>query len=381
MPTTLPQNGRGPALAGASPREQCRAPSSTDRSSCEGTFSPFGDPEALVVLTSVGPRLAKAHSRQPDGSTSTEAYDDAKYFRARAARVPSLSTLASVLNPLADDRGSAVVRADVRQDTDHHHLRRRLHDSGDEQASLREVPRNWVGLDFDGLDAPEGWWLDLPRSYDQVVRPVLPVDFRRVGCVVQATGSAGIKLGLRLRVWFLLTTALWGAELRRVFADVPGLDRSTTYPATLIYTARPVFIGMDDPVPVRTVVVPGKVERVAVHVPPEPPAPPSALLRPPIDGSWGPRPAYSRAALDRACGRIVQAGEKEQHPTLFREAAGIGGLVGSGHMPASLARDMLIAAGLAMTNFGRPWRREEIARQIDRGLAAGMEHPRVPGER
>lgn len=338
----------------------------------------FSHPDEMVVLTSQALRLAKMHERLADGTVRSSAYDDARHFRARVARASSIEALASCLARLADDAHSAVLRAAVRADADRRHMRRLLHPEQDEPATLVEVPRRWMALDFDKLDAPDGWWLGLAQTYE-LVRPLLPVEFHQAACIVQASGSAGIKPGFRGRVWFLTERPHNGAELRRTFAGVSGLDRSTLYPATLTYTARPVFIGMADPVATRIAVIPSRIERVAVAVPPEPPAPPPTPLHAPIDGTWGPKPAYSRAALDHACQRIVQAGEKEQHPTLFREAAGIGALIGSGHMPASLARDMLIAAGMAMTNFGRPWRREEVARQIDRGLAAGMEHPRVPG--
>ncbi|HEX2528530.1 MAG TPA: hypothetical protein VHL31_19815 [Geminicoccus sp.] len=339
----------------------------------------FADPDAVVVLTSPSLRLTKIHTRQADGTTRTDPYEDARHFRGRLAKAVSIGALASLLDRLRDDQKSAVIRSAVRADANRVHMRRLLHPDQDDAVTLIEVPRRWVALDFDGLGAPDRWWLDLSGTYDLVVRPALPIEFRRATCIVQASGSAGVKSGFRGRVWFLLAQDHCGAQLRRVFANVPGLDRSTLHPATLIYTARPVFIGMVDPVPVRLAIIPGEAERVAVRVPPEPPCPVAAPLRAPIDGTWGPKPAYSRAALDHACERIEQAGDKQQHPTLYREAMGIGSLVGSGHMPLLKARADLIEAGLAMKAFGRPWRREEVARQIDRGLAAGMDRPRAPG--
>ncbi len=382
MPASLPENGRGPAPGRTDPHEQCRVQATTAAEIAHAPRAPhpgFAHPDALVIVRSAGPRLAKRHERQVDGTIHSEAYEDAAHFSASATQSESIEALARFLERLSGDPRRAVIRAAPRASADPRHMRRKLHDDRDGPGTLVELPRRWAALDFDGLDAADGWWLDLAGTYERLVRPVLPVECHKAACVMQASGSAGIKPGLRCRVWFLLTSALVGAELRRVFGSTPGLDRSTLYPATLTYTARPVFVGMADSVPVRTVVVPGEVERVAVRVPPEPPRPPAAPLRAPIDGTWGPKPAYARAALEHACQRIKDAGDKQQHPTLFREAAGIGALVGSGHMPLMKARADLIDAGLSMKPYGRPWRHEEVSRQVDRGLAAGMDRPRVPG--
>ncbi len=341
----------------------------------------FADPDDIVVLTSRGPRLAKRHKQLLNGTIHTDAYEDACMFRAAVIRAPSLEALIAALVDLEEEQCRAVIRAAVLASADREHMRRLLRPKKGVPATLVETPRRWVALDFDDLHVPDGWWLDLPSALQQV-RTHLPIEFRRASAIIQATGSAGTKNGLRVRVWFRLSRPCTSGELGRIFKGTAGLDLSTIYPANLIYTAKPVFIGMADPVPVRTMLVAGIVDEVAVQVPPE--TPPRSVLAPAmpiLDEGWGPRPRYSQAALNHACAQIASASGGEQNTTLYRAAFSIGQLVGSGHMPVNPARAALIRAGLQMRAYSHPWQQHEIARQIDRGLAAGMDYPRVPKAR
>ena len=94
-----------------------------------------------------------------------------------------------------------------------------------------------------------------------------------------------------------------------------------------------------------------------------PPLPPPSSVghpRPVIEEEsvgWGPYPAYSRAALLSAYENIACAPIGQQDVTLIREAFSIGTLVAAGAMPRTLAIDMLVDAGLQMTNAPgrRPW--------------------------
>jgi hypothetical protein len=107
---------------------------------------------------------------------------------------------------------------------------------------------------------------------------------------------------------------------------------------------------------------------------------PAGPARPVIeeDVGWGPKPRYSRAAIQRACVAIERAVDGEQEKTLSREAYGIGRLIGAGLMPRQLAIDCLIYAALRMTNAPRqrPWREREIIKKVARAIRAGEQHPR-----
>ena len=68
---------------------------------------------------------------------------------------------------------------------------------------------------------------------------------------------------------------------------------------------------------------------------------PVGQARPSIEeeAGWGPKPRYSRAALQRACEAIEAAPPGQQDQTLNREAYGIGRLIGAGLMPRQFAID------------------------------------------
>jgi putative DNA primase/helicase len=99
--------------------------------------------------------------------------------------------------------------------------------------------------------------------------------------------------------------------------------------------------------------------------------------RRPIRPSHGLSP-YAEAALDRACGRILNARAGEQETTLNNQCFAIGSLAGSGGIPAALARDILRWAALQIPSYDkkRPWRAGELATKVDRAFAAGIRRPR-----
>lgn len=102
----------------------------------------------------------------------------------------------------------------------------------------------------------------------------------------------------------------------------------------------------------------------------------------PEPGHCGAAAPYGLGALERECAAIRGAVPGIQEKTLNEAALKIGHLVGGGQLDRALARDALIAAGLAMVNQAgpQPWRREEIVKKIDRSLQKGVCEPRFEGE-
>lgn len=107
----------------------------------------------------------------------------------------------------------------------------------------------------------------------------------------------------------------------------------------------------------------------------------ASVARPPIEGHWGPHPAYSRAALERACDAVARAPIGQQETTLNGEAYSIGRLIASGHMPRGLAFRLLEWAALQMANAPgrRPWNPSEVGEKIDRAFSEALKLPRIPG--
>jgi len=110
---------------------------------------------------------------------------------------------------------------------------------------------------------------------------------------------------------------------------------------------------------------------------------PAARGRPLVDESWGPAPAYAKAALDMAARAIAGALPGQQEVTLNTEAFSIGQLIAGGAMPAGFARRVLIWAGSKMTTGDprRPWMAHEIAEKVDRAFADALGSPRAAPER
>jgi hypothetical protein len=151
-------------------------------------------------------------------------------------------------------------------------VRRLLHPdqkTGDDPY-FEPCPRHWCGLDFDSFDLPAG--VD-PVDIDAVAALAierLPDSFRRASCWAQLTSGAGIKPGGRVRLFYVLDRPTSGADLKRWLGGVSGLDGSTLNEVTPNYVARPIFDGVADPVPVRSKLLAGEVDAVAVCIPPPP---------------------------------------------------------------------------------------------------------------
>jgi hypothetical protein len=107
---------------------------------------------------------------------------------------------------------------------------------------------------------------------------------------------------------------------------------------------------------------------------------PIGQARPAIEEErgWGPRPQYSRAALQRACAAIETAPVGQQDVILSRECYGIGRLIGAGFMPRRLALDCLLYSATTMTNAPgrRRWQERELNQKVARAVRAGEQHPR-----
>ncbi len=270
--------------------------------------------------------------------------DAARRFDLHAVPVADLAALAELLHRLLRRADCALVRGAVADAACARGVRRLLHPDPEtgEMSTLREAPRRWLALDVDGLPLPAGTDPRDLAACAAAALPVLPVELRATACLVQATGSHGVKPGARLRLWFWCDRPVTGIEAARWFRTAP-VDRSVFRPAQLILTAAPVFAaGVADPLPRRLVLLPG-APTVAV--------PPPAVLAPP---PAPPRPApqaralgagrYALAALTRAVGRVARAPEGARHPTILAEAWGLARLVNARLLGEGDVRRALLAA-------------------------------------
>ena len=87
-----------------------------------------------------------------------------------------------------------------------------------------------------------------PEDGVEHVLGLLPEPFAEASCWWQATGSAGIKPGIRCRLWFWLSRPVSDGEAKGWLAGCP-VDRSLFTPVALHYTAPPILApGTPDPV-------------------------------------------------------------------------------------------------------------------------------------
>src|SRR6266481_1926826 len=186
--------------------------------------------------------------------------------------VGSIDDLAQLLSELDHCPTTFVVRGRPAEGIDRHYAYRRLHprtqsDGTIEPATIEPAEHPWIPLDLDSIPCPE--WLDPVHEPARTVEYVvsqLPEEFDGVTCWGLFTSGQGIKLGIRMRLFFWADRALADWELKAWLGErvptegVPPAKWPRRYPVDLaifapaqpIYVARPVVVRGPDPVPIRS---------------------------------------------------------------------------------------------------------------------------------
>ncbi len=281
--------------------------------------------DAITLLSPHG--LIATKCVYPDRS---EPPPQAKWNRGLVAPVSDLSTFASALVTLIDQPNWYLVRGEPKEGVELANMRR-SHVEPD--ATLIEKPRRWVLLDLDKVMLelkPEDFAAD-PRRYAIAARAMLPPVFRTVACWYQATGSAGVKPGARLRLGFWLDRPVSSQEWRQWAAswDVE-VDKSLFTASQPHYTAKPVFLeGAIDPVPQgRYGLLEGATEAVAVPL--------LVSDRPELDAA--------QAALTAAARRLAKTPEGERNTALNRTAFALGRRFHEDDLPSDKIASVLVKA-------------------------------------
>ncbi len=299
---------------------------------------------SVTILRARSRRLAKLV--HPDGRV--EGYDQARTFDLAERPVPDLAALADLLRGLLPRWDMAVVRGAIADPQRVRGVRRLLHPDAKmrEPATLRDVPRRWLALDMEGIPLPADVpAADLHACY-HIALATLPEAFQGCACIVQASGSHGIKPDLRLRLWFWCDRPVGGAELKRWLRHTPA-DPSLFGAAQPIYTAAPVMAGgAIDPLATRIAVISGRALLTAGAIPPHPP--PRTPAPGEIHALAGSHRAehlsgrYAHAALIRAATNIATADKR--HPCIIRECTGLARLVHAGLLAESAMRAVVTEA-------------------------------------
>ena len=305
--------------------------------------------DCVTILTSHTRRMAKLVGRDDRGAPAVlDGYEDAATFRVTERLVPDLDRLARLLEALNPRWQSCIIRGEPMPDINRRRCRRRLFARvevhGEEPATFRPAARRWLALDFDGIVDPGFAWLTDPERTARYLLHLLPWQFGAAGTVIQATGSAGIKPGIRARLWCILDRPVSDAQAKRWLADAP-VDRSLFNAIQVHYTAAPVFTdGIADPLPWRVV----KVQGPSVSVPDLPEPAPAARSRcVSIRGGTATSECYAAAALQSEANAIAAAPIGERHHRLHLACIKLWRLIASRSLTVSEAASALIASAMA----------------------------------
>jgi hypothetical protein len=361
----MPANSRTAAAMAARPSPSWPVPG------WRGGREPIGSGEdAVTVLRAVdGATLTKTVTRREDGTSEVVAYDRGFEFAVREVPVAGIAELGRLLAKLEGDPRACVIRGRPLPEANWWRCRRLYLPHVEDDCSVtmptfEPAARRWAALDFDALPVP-GWNagdltrrrvaierarlahpphlmppkgpndgenydfaadgdpapIDPARDWALVIRAAvstLPVEFAAAHAVWQMTSSAGIKDGIRLRLWFWCDRAVSDAECKR-WLEASPVDRSLFNPVQPHFVAAPVFAPKSaDPVPLRSGMWWRHVAEVPVPTLPEPEPPPVPEPREPHrQDELGVRAeGYARAALRG----VETATTGERHPTLMAVA-------------------------------------------------------------
>lgn len=288
-------------------------------------------------------------AKRIDADGTVHAVRDETWFRAESVPVADFTALAELLTLAAQDGTLFAVRGRIRAGVDTERMRR-MHRNDAEAPSLEPAEHHWLMLDLDSWrpDVPAAEFAADPRAWAERARAALPEPFRGAACWYQATGSAGIKPGVRLRLAFWLSRPIGDSDAKawvRSWASgaagsgAPAFDLAIYTPSQPAYLATPLFCDAPDPVRARTGVLAGAQE---VPVP---------LVLVPAQSE-----AYQE--LERAARLAKRAKDGERRNTLNRLAFGLAARFPEAELPDAVLHATLLEAhvaggGVADTNAQR----------------------------
>jgi hypothetical protein len=352
----------------------------------------------------------------PTGHLYVKDYDNAKYFWFARRTYRSLDDFAAALRSAATAKQVFLVRGQLRPGLNPADPHRRVYKIGDPELTLVGPDRSWGVFDIDGASI-DG--LSFRDSCLIIRDHLLPAEFRRRRMVATVTSGTTLKPGLRARLYFLIdrpipnrTLELYATALNANVPDL-NLDGGVFQTGKAIYTARPIFKGLSDPVPAQewVVILDGDSDIVELDI--------GRFRLPKQNGSrytaepdwasgisvdwWGDRPPltficsdpfiadlianagfgicpdsyseFGKRCLQDAFFRIIEATPGVRYPILNRESFCVGQRVSEGHIPEKYAGPTLIEAARRM-RFNDKYDEARLRQIIEVGLSDGARHPR-----
>lgn len=240
--------------------------------------------QAIVQYSQKRIAQVKTFIKNPDGSIVAQGYKSAYKARPSIYHVYDIVSVYQFLLWAENQGGSVVVRGHP-ANNGFGSAHRRMRPNGNGKAPFTDVPRSWVCIDIDKLAMPKGLSYASPADVAEYAVSLLPQNlFWDVSYVFQLSSSAGIMTHdvIKLHLWLWLKQPRDSLQLRGWGKTLGALIDTSLYNGVQPHiTARPIFIGMEDPFPVRTELVLRKRLCVpnAGALLPSPPPPPKPRLR------------------------------------------------------------------------------------------------------
>jgi hypothetical protein len=197
--------------------------------------------DTITVLRSLGGVLTK-RIWMSGASYQVEPFSAGRWYSVQSMPVASFLAMAAELERVSPDPYLAVIRGALLPHVDPRRCRR-LCDRAQHGDAVTFGPaaRHWIALDVDGVPEPDCLTFAAePEAGVEHVLGLLPPEFAEASCWWQATGSAGIKPGIRCRLWFWLSRPVSDAEAKGWLRGHP-IDPSLYSPVTPHYTAAPIL--------------------------------------------------------------------------------------------------------------------------------------------
>lgn len=325
-----------------------------------------------IARCAAGRRATKRISLSADGLPQIEGYDAGRFISAISVSVDGPGSLRGVLDQVARNPRDFVLRGELLPDIDARRCRRLLYAYHEDDGSVtpptfREVPRHWVIIDFDNVptrpdvDPCDG------AAAATYCRSLLPEAWGQASCWWGLSSSAGFKPGVRIKLGFWLVRAVLGREIERHLKGCP-IDASTLRAVQPIYIARPILVGVPDPIRQRTGALLDGAD--AVELPELPPEESRTTDTHSADGRRyvsGDDAGHAERRLAGLCEAVERARVGERHRCLIWAAARAIELDDA--IPrAAIAAELVAAAQRA----GLDDHEADLARQVRNGFRIGI---------
>lgn len=186
-------------------------------------------------------------------------YDNAYSYRYFSIYADDLLDLCNLVNLLLHRPQSCLIRGVAKDDSITRQRRLLYYDKKtNSEPTIIEQPQNWFALDIDGFGRATGNIKDDARVV------LLALGLGDTQCFAIPSASYMIKDGIRIRLFLWNNVRITCLSLKKYFTRI--VDPALFHPIQPIYTARPTFVGRNDPCEGKLVAwIPG--DRVYTDIP------------------------------------------------------------------------------------------------------------------